>query len=206
MTRTGNRPDADGLTEEQVPDTGEGQTDDQQQQVVADDQQDEFAPITSQEEFDRRISQRIKRERGKYADYETLKAKAEQYDLLANESMTDREREVEQAREEAFHEAMSKAVPRAVRAEFRAQAKGVLSKEQVESLLEDLDLVKYADDDGEPDEEKIARKVKALAPKDGDRKGSTGFGQGSRRASGVKRGEAGLLEAQRRFPELHRSV
>jgi hypothetical protein len=184
-----------------VPDGAEGQPEGGQQEQQT-QQADEFAPITSQEEFDRRLAGRLKRERDKYRDYDSLKAKADQFDLLANESMTDREREIEEARLEAFHEAMSKAVPKAVRAEFRAQAKGVLSKEQVESLLEDLDLVKYADDDGEPDEDRIARKIAAFAPK-GEQKGNnTGFGQGSRRAATQKRGEAGLLEAQRRWPEL----
>lgn len=185
----------------------DGQLDGQFDQQDQQDQQQQFAPITSQEEFDKRLSQRLRREREKYADYETLRAKAEQFDLLARESQTDRERELEEAREEAFHEAMSVAVPRAVKAEFKAQAKGVLSKEQVSSLLEDLDLTRYATDDGEPDEEKIARKIAALAPKDRDGKGSTGlFGQGSRRPSNLRRGEAGLLEARRRFGQQAEST
>src|SRR5688500_3035960 len=52
-----------------------------------------FTPIASQEEFDRAISRRLNSERAKFRDYETLKAKAEQFDLLARESQTDRERE-----------------------------------------------------------------------------------------------------------------
>ncbi|MBQ8066751.1 MAG: DUF4355 domain-containing protein [Solobacterium sp.] len=39
----------------------------------------EFTPITSQEEFDSRISERLQRERAKYSDYEDLKSKVEQY-------------------------------------------------------------------------------------------------------------------------------
>lgn len=39
----------------------------------------EFTPITTQEEFDSRISERLQRERAKYSDYEDLKNKAEQY-------------------------------------------------------------------------------------------------------------------------------
>jgi len=162
---------------------------------------EEFAPITSQEEFDRRISRRLNTERAKYRDYDTLKSKAEQFDLLARESQTDREREVEEARLEAFNEAMSKAVPIAVRAEFKSAAKGVLTDEALQSLLEDLDLTRYATDDGDPDEEKIARKIAALAPAKGTRenRARTGFGQGRTQESHLRKGEAGLLEAQRRF-------
>ena len=39
----------------------------------------DFTPITTQEEFDSRISERLQRERAKYSDYEDLKNKAEQY-------------------------------------------------------------------------------------------------------------------------------
>jgi len=160
-----------------------------------------FKPITSQEEFDRAISRRLNSEKAKYRDYDTLKSKAEQFDLLARESQTDREREIEEARLEAFHEAMSKAVPLAVKAEFKSAAKGLLTDEALQSLLEDLDLTKYATDDGEPDEAKIARKVSALAPAKGSRNGraQTGFGQGPRQESQLRKGEGGLLEAQRRF-------
>jgi hypothetical protein len=34
------------------------------------------------------------------------------------------------------------------------------------ALLEDLDLMKYANDDGEVDEDRIAKKVAAFAPAD----------------------------------------
>lgn len=160
-----------------------------------------FAPIGSQEELDRIVQDRVRRAEGKYRDYDTLKAKAEQFDVLARESQTDREREIEEARLEAFNEAMSKAVPLAVKAEFKSAAKGLLTDEALQSLLEDLDLTRYANDDGEPDEAKIAKKVAALAPAKGssERRSSTGFGQGTRPDSTLRRGEAGLLEAQRRF-------
>jgi len=167
-----------------------------------DTDQGEFQPITTQEEFDRRLSRRLNQERNKYRDYDTLKAKAEQFDLLDNESKTDRERELEEARLEAYHEAMARAVPLAVKAEFKSAAKGILTSEQLESLLEDLDLTRYATDDGDPDEEKISRKIAAFAPaKDAGSggRGSTGFGQGRRQESALRRGEAGLAEAQRRF-------
>jgi len=165
----------------------------------------DFSPITSQADLDRIIQDRVRREQAKFKDYDSLKAKAEQFDILARESQTDTERAIEQARLEAYHEAMGQIVPQAVRAEFKAAAKGLLSDEALQSLLEDLDLTKYATDEGLPDEEKILRKISAFAPAKGDDEGrrtsrtSTGFGQGQRQASTAKRGEAGLAEAQRRF-------
>lgn len=162
-----------------------------------------YVAPASQDEFDRIVDSRLKQERSKFSDYESLKAKAEQWDVLESESRTDTERRERELREEAFMEAMSKAVPVAVRQAFRAEAKGVLSKEQVESLLEDLDLTRYANDDGEPDEDKIAKKVAAFAPAKGGGNGrGPGFGQGNGHQQSTKsRGEGGLIEAKRRFPE-----
>jgi hypothetical protein len=168
-------------------------------------QQKEFVPITSQEALDQIITDRVRRERNKYADYDTLKTKAGQWDAIEAESRTDAERREATIRQEALQEALSKTVPQVVRAHFIAEAKGVLSDEQVESLLEDLDLLKYANDGGEPLQEKIAKKVKAFAPANGG-SGSNGngrgpgFGQGSgHQQSAGKAGEAGLAEAERRF-------
>lgn len=169
-----------------------------------------FKAPASQEELDQIITARLTRERSKYADYDTWKAKGEQWDALEAESRTDSERRERELREEAFQEAMGVAVPKAVKAAFKAEAKGVLTKEQIDSLLEDLDLTRYATDEGEPDEEKIAKKVAAFAPAKGGngQNGGTGpgFGQGSgHNQSTAKRGEAGLAEAKRRFPEAFAS-
>lgn len=180
---------------------GGGGTGEQEQQ-----QQTEFKPPASQEELDRIITSRLQRERARYSDYEVLQEKANLWDQLSVESQTDAERREAELRAEAFHEAMSTAVPIAVRARFEREALGVLTDDQLDSLLEDLDLVKYANDDGTPDKEKIAKKVAALAPKNGGggRNGSTpGFGQGSGfQQSTRKKGEAGIEAARRRWPEL----
>lgn len=163
----------------------------------------EWTPPKDQAEFDRIIQDRLTREQRKFADYDALKAKAGQWDALSAESQSEHEKALAAARAEGMNEAMSKQVPRAVRAEFKAAAKEVgLSKTQLDSLLEDLDLVKYATDDGDPDEEKISKKVSAFAPAKGS--GGNGrspnFGQGSgHNPSTAKKGEAGLAEAQRRY-------
>lgn len=43
---------------------------------------DNFEPITSQEDFEKRLGSRLQRERAKFADYDDLRAKAEQVDVL----------------------------------------------------------------------------------------------------------------------------
>ena len=65
-----------------------------------------FKPITSQEALDAIVKERVARERRKYADYDELKAKAEQYDKAA----------------EADKSELEKATARAERAEARARA------------------------------------------------------------------------------------
>jgi hypothetical protein len=76
--------------------------------------------------------------------------------------------------------------PRLVKQAFKAEAKGVLTTEQLDALLEDLDLTKYLDKDGDVDEEKVTKKVTALAPKkdeskNGGRPGAAGSGRASSR-------------------------
>lgn len=72
----------------------------------------EFEPITSQEEFNRRLDDRLKRERAKFSDYKDLKAKAAKFDEAeeatkseiqkANDGRSAAERERDEARAEAL--------------------------------------------------------------------------------------------------------
>lgn len=61
----------------------------------------DFEPITSQEDFDKRIESRLAREQKKYADYQDLKAKAAKLDELetktaeANKSWEERYKSLE---------------------------------------------------------------------------------------------------------------
>lgn len=57
---------------------------------------DEFEPITSQEDFEKRLGSRLQRERAKYADYDQLKEIASKYQKLEDEKKTELEREREQ--------------------------------------------------------------------------------------------------------------
>jgi hypothetical protein len=102
---------------------------------------------------------------GRYKDYDAVRERAGLYDQLLAQTQTDSERAAAEAEERAYNAAMGSVVPRLVRAEFRAAAKGVLDDGQLEALIEDVDLTKYVSDDGEPDLDKIGRKIKAVAPK-----------------------------------------
>lgn len=140
----------------------------------------EWTPPASVEEFNKIIEKRVAQERRRYRDYDTVKAKAEQYDALAASVQTDQERAVAEAQQQAFAQAMGSVVPRLVKAEFRAAVGERLSTEELDDFLEDVDLTKYVNDDGEPDLDKIKKKVNLIAPKGTTRPPS--FGQGPRPA------------------------
>jgi hypothetical protein len=163
-----------------MPQDDEGQLEEGQLEEGQQQQQEEeppaWTPPASQEEFDRIINDRLKRERSKFRDYDTLKTKAQQFDSLKATTETEHEKAMEDARLEAASEALQVTIPKLVRAEFRAAAKGLLDKDQLAALLEDVDLLRYVDDDGDPDMEKIERKIKAVAPK----QPPPSFGQGPR--------------------------
>lgn len=162
----------------------------------------EYKPPGSQADLDKIVENRLARERAKYADYDDLKAKAEKHDAMEAELASDKDKAVAAAREEERSKIASESVPRVVRAEFKAEAKGVLSPEQLDTLLEDLDLSKYVDAKGDPDVEKITKKVKAFAPSTNGNNGGRpprSLGQGNQPPADVKPGERGRAEAQKRF-------
>jgi hypothetical protein len=183
---------------------GQGQGgSDPQQQGNNSQQGKPFVPIATQEEFNTRIQERIDRAVAKFNDYDKLKAEADEFVQWKKEHGTDQEKAVIKAREEEKAAVLARTIPQTVRQAFRAEAKGVLTEVQLTSLLEDLDLTKYADKNGDPDEEKIGKKVAAFAPAEGSGNGKgagRGFGQGQgHQASTVRKGEAGVAEAERRF-------
>lgn len=93
----------------------------QQEQNDGEQGGNEFTPITSQADFDRKISERISRERAKFSDYDDLKAKAEKFDQVEEEAKS----ELEKAQDRA-----TKAENRANELETAAQIQGW--KKQVE--------------------------------------------------------------------------
>jgi hypothetical protein len=135
---------------------------------------------SSQEELDKIIAARVARVQKRYADYDSLKEKAARADALDNELASETEKAVRAAREEERKQVQAQTTPRLVRAEFRAAAKGVLSNEQLNGLLEDVDLNRFITDTGDVDEERIAKKISALAPPVEDKPRFPDLGGGKR--------------------------
>ena len=52
----------------------------------------DFKPITTQQDLNRIVSERLSRERAKYSDYESLKAKAAKFDEAEEASKTELEK------------------------------------------------------------------------------------------------------------------
>jgi hypothetical protein len=157
----------------------------------------------TQSEVDAMIRTRAERVAAqKYADYDDLKTKAAEHDKLVAASRTEHENAIEAAKKEARDAALAEAKPGVVKAEFKAAAKGVLSKEQLDALIEDLDLTKYVTDKGDVDEDKIAKKVAAFAPaKGGGGHQARDLGQGNRSGVQPTARELGAAEAAKRFPK-----
>lgn len=115
---------------------------------------DEFKPITSQEDFDAALKDRLARERQKYADYKDLKAKASRLDELerANQS------EIEKANNKA-------AASEADRDDARAEAMRLRVAVEHGIGLEDADLFLTG-----RDEETLRAQAKRLTDREADRK------------------------------------
>ena len=81
-----------------------------------------FSAITSQEEFDRRVADRLARQRAQFKDYDDLKRKAAEFDQLTEAQKSEAQKAADRA--EAAEKAAAAAVDRAVRAEVKAIATG----------------------------------------------------------------------------------
>ena len=101
-------------------------------------------------------------------DYDDIKAKADQYDTLANASKTEQERAIEAARTETTEqvraEERGKANVRLVDAEMRAAVAGRLTAEQLSVILDPIDRTKFVTAGGEVDTEKITAFIAGIAP------------------------------------------
>jgi hypothetical protein len=109
----------------------------------------------TQADVDRIVTDRVTRERAKFADYGDLKKKAAA-------AMSEQERAVADAEARGAQAAAGKAGARLVRAEFRAAAAGTVDAETLNAYLEDVDLSRFVGDDGEPDLKAIEARIKRL--------------------------------------------
>lgn len=134
---------------------------------------DDFKPITTPEEMSRFlaerdlvVSQRVAREREKYADYSELKAKAAEHDKAIEAARTDQEKAVEAAKNEGRTEALAAANSRLVAAEARALAAEAKFRNPVLAVRA-VDLKDVAvNDAGEVDADAIKARLKELSDAD----------------------------------------
>lgn len=142
----------------------------------------------TQADVDRIVSERVARERAKFADYGDLKKRAAA-------AMTEQERAVAEAEQRGAKSATDKVSARLVRAEFRAAAANRVDPDALAAYLEDVDLRKFVGDDGEPDVKAIEARIGKLAGPargtdfDG---GARGAGQKPTSMNALIRQQAGL--------------
>lgn len=112
----------------------------------------------------------------------TNSAAAKELETLRQQSMTDQEKAVAQAKIEAKAEAFREVGGKLVAAEIRAAAAG--RPLDVDALLEGLDASRFVGDDGEPDRSAIVKWIDRIAPvpepQTNTRPGFPDLGQGVR--------------------------
>lgn len=166
-----------------MPEQQEGQQ--QQENGGQGGGQAEFTPITSQDEFDKRLSERLARERSKFADYDDLKAKASKFDEQEQASKTELQKALERA--DAAEKAAAAHEQAALRATVAA-AKGVPAAGLTGSTKEELEksadeLIAWRDNGKKP-----------AAPPAGLRSGT---GAGLEQLTGKERAAAALRQLRR---------
>lgn len=114
----------------------------------------EFTPPASQDDLNKIIEERLKRERAKFADYDELKTKAATFDQLQDAKKTDEQKLLD--RISGLESKLSETEATAAKA--RIQAKYKISDEDAELFLTHTD------------PEKLEAQAKALAEREGDRR------------------------------------
>lgn len=127
-----------------------------------------FDPITSQEEFDKRVSARIARERAKFADYSDLKTKAEQFDEIQQAAKSETEKALE--RVAALEKELESERFNSQRSQV-ASKKGVPAHRITGSTLEELEA---SADDYLAEVAELAKAQRSSRPNSGLKSGATG--------------------------------
>lgn len=96
----------------------------------------QFDPITNQEEFDKRLAQRLSRERSKFSDYDAIKAKAAKLDEIEAANKSELQKLAERA--EAAEQRASAAEFASLR-ESVASGKGVPASSLTGTTREELE-------------------------------------------------------------------
>lgn len=122
-----------------------------------------YTPPATQADLDRIISDRLARERAKYADYADLKKLAAEAQKAREAAMSDAEKAVEQARKDGETQATQRANARIIGAEARALAAEAKFRSP-SSAVRLLDLSDIGvSDDGAVDAAAIKAKLKELS-------------------------------------------
>ena len=150
-----------------------GQTDD----ATEPDTGDETTDLAS--ELDKWKAQARKHEERAKANAKA----AQELEEFRKQSMSETEKAIEEARSAGRREALTEAGAKIAAAEIRASATGRMADEQVATLLENVNLARFVDDDGEVDREAVAAFVDGIAPPPAENQTATvDLGQGTRNA------------------------
>lgn len=151
-----------------------------------------YKPPATQAELDRIISDRLNRERARFADYDVVKDKATKYDEHVAASASDLDRAKAEAREEGRSEVRRITDARLISAEARAIAAGLKFHNPADVALVDFSTVTF-NDQGEPDASRIKELIEDVVRTRphlvaGDTQ-SSGSGQRHDRGQGARPGE-----------------
>lgn len=143
-------------------DTSTTDTPDQDGAATATDQDDTSTAATADPLGD--AGKRAIAEERRKAKEAVARAKAAEAELakVRQADMSEAEKMAAEAEQRGRQAAMSEMGQRLVRAEFRAVAAGRVAN--LDALLDDLNLAKFVDEDGEPDTKAIAKAVERYAP------------------------------------------
>jgi hypothetical protein len=89
---------------------------------------------------------------------------AKELEQFREQSMTEAERAIAQARQEARTAALAEMGGKIAAAEIRAAAAGRLAPQQLDALLDGIDTARFLTDDGDVDRDKVAKFVDGIAP------------------------------------------
>lgn len=131
-----------------------------------------------------------------------VKAALEEYDALKRDTMTERERAVEDAKREARESTAREFGTKSVRTAFELALRN-LPEQDRKDFIEDLDLSRFLTDSGDVDTAKVLTRAEKIAPTDKDQGPRFDFGGGTR---GTTRPESGVaagaaLYAARKKPQ-----
>lgn len=166
----------------------------------------EFTPITSQEDLDRKLGERLARERSKYADYDDLKAKAAKFDEADAASKTELQKlqDAVAERDAKIASLPSEVRKQAIRFASIATQKGFLDPEDalvfIDADLADDAAVKAALDELAERKPHLVRKeiAKKLPVRPKPKQGADGDDGADAGLEGKERAAAALRQFQNR--------